>query len=159
MIARMRLPGLLWLALVLLGLLSLLSGRTGVAWPGQLLGGSAEERELGRLILFELRLPRTLLGLLVGATLGLCGAALQGLTRNPLAEPGLLGVSSGAALGAVIAIYSGLGFAWPLAVPLAGLASWSRARRWRSISRRIPSLRGRSPNGCSVRWPTAAGAR
>jgi iron complex transport system permease protein len=58
----------------------------------------------------------------VGTALGLSGAVLQGLTRNPLAEPGLLGVSSGAALGAVIAIYTGLGAAFALTVPLFGLA-------------------------------------
>lgn len=58
-------------------------------------------------ILTEIRLPRTLLGTLVGGTLGLCGAALQGLMRNPLAEPGILGVSSGAAFGAVIVFYFG----------------------------------------------------
>ena len=122
MIGRTPLLSLLWLALAVLTVLSVLAGRTGLADPAQFLGGSADERELARLIFFELRLPRTLLGLVVGGTLGLCGAVLQGLTRNPLAEPGLLGVSSGAALGAVIAIYSGVGFALPLAVPLAGLA-------------------------------------
>jgi iron complex transport system permease protein len=58
----------------------------------------------------------------VGAALGLAGAVLQGLTRNPLAEPGLLGVSSGAAFGAVLAIYSGLGSAFALAIPLLGFA-------------------------------------
>lgn len=77
---------------------------------------------LGWLILTELRLPRTLLGLLVGATLGLSGAVLQGLLRNPLAEPGLLGVSAGASLGAVIAIYFGLSAVVPLAAPLLGIA-------------------------------------
>jgi iron complex transport system permease protein len=59
-------------------------------------------------ILREIRLPRTLLAALVGGTLGLCGAGLQGLMRNPLAEPGILGVSSGAALGAVLVFYFGL---------------------------------------------------
>jgi len=59
-------------------------------------------------VLYQIRLPRTLLGALIGGTLGLCGAALQGLTRNPLAEPGILGVSSGAALGAVVMFYFGL---------------------------------------------------
>jgi len=59
-------------------------------------------------VLYQIRLPRTLLGALVGGTLGLCGAALQGLTRNPLAEPGILGVSSGAAFGAVVVFYFGL---------------------------------------------------
>ncbi len=59
------------------------------------------------LILSQIRLPRTLLGLLVGAVLALCGVAMQGLFRNPLADPGLIGVSSGAALGAAIAIVGG----------------------------------------------------
>ena len=55
------------------------------------------------LILVELRLPRALLGVLVGASLGLAGAAMQGLLRNPLAEPGVMGVSGLAAFGAVVA--------------------------------------------------------
>ena len=59
-------------------------------------------------ILIELRLPRMLLGLAIGATLGLSGAVLQGYFRNPLADPGVVGVSSGAALGAVGAIFFGL---------------------------------------------------
>lgn len=53
-------------------------------------------------IVRELRLPRTVVGLVVGAALGVAGAQLQGLTRNPLADPGLLGVSAGAALGVVL---------------------------------------------------------
>lgn len=103
--------------LLLLAALSLLLGRAGWMLPWKLAGSDAE---LARLILWELRLPRLLLALLVGAALGLAGAVLQGLTRNPLAEPGLLGVSSGAALGAVIALYSGLGAVWSLAVPVLG---------------------------------------
>jgi iron complex transport system permease protein len=116
-----------WLLLGLAGLLgflcllSLLAGRNGLMSPAILFDADDRTRELARLIFFELRVPRTLLGLLVGASLGLCGAVLQGLTRNPLAEPGLLGVSSGAALGAVIVIYSGMGAALPLAIPMAGL--------------------------------------
>ncbi len=58
-------------------------------------------------ILFQLRLPRLLVGLLVGAALGLAGAVLQGYLRNPLAEPGVLGASSAAAMGAVAALYFG----------------------------------------------------
>lgn len=61
----------------------------------------------------EIRLPRALLGLLIGAGLGASGAALQGYLRNPLAEPGLLGISGTAGLGAVIALYSGLAAAFP----------------------------------------------
>ncbi len=69
------------------------------------------------MIVREIRLPRALLGLLVGATLGLSGAGLQGLFRNPLAEPGLIGASSMAALGGVIAMYFGFYAAFPLALP------------------------------------------
>ncbi|PBN41833.1 iron ABC transporter permease [Sphingobium sp. D43FB] len=58
-------------------------------------------------IIAELRLPRTVLAAMVGAALGLSGAAMQGYLRNPLADPGLFGVSSGAALGAVISLYFG----------------------------------------------------
>ena len=72
---------------------------------------------LAATIFMELRLPRTLLAVLVGGTLGLCGAALQGLLRNPLAEPGLLGASSGAAFGAVLVFYFGLAGAESLLLP------------------------------------------
>jgi len=110
------------LVLALLSVLSLLVGRVWMS-PAQLLGAwHVDADPLAALILIELRLPRTVLALLVGAALGLSGAVLQGLTRNPLAEPGLLGVSSGAALGAVIAIHSGLALLFPLATPLLGLA-------------------------------------
>ena len=66
----------------------------------------------------DLRLPRAILGLLVGAMLGLAGAALQGYLRNPLADPAVLGASNAAALGAVGALYFGLSEAQPLALPL-----------------------------------------
>lgn len=59
------------------------------------------------LIIEHIRLPRTLMGLMVGATLALTGAVMQGLFRNPLADPGLIGVSSGAALGAAVTIVLG----------------------------------------------------
>ncbi|MEO8307168.1 MAG: iron ABC transporter permease [Pseudomonadota bacterium] len=116
----------LWLAggLLLLALLSMLTGRSGFMTPGDLTGalqGDSRAAELTRLILVELRLPRTVLACLVGAALGLSGAVLQGLTRNPLADPGLLGVSAGAALGAVIALYTGIGMLFALAVPMLGL--------------------------------------
>lgn len=63
--------------------------------------------EQAQLIISQIRLPRALLGLAVGAVLALSGVAMQGLFRNPLADPGLIGVSSGAALGAAVAIVSG----------------------------------------------------
>ncbi len=74
------------------------------------------------LIIGEIRLPRTLLALCVGAALGLSGAALQGLLRNPLADPSLVGASQGAALGAATVFYFGL-FAGlgTLATAVAGL--------------------------------------
>lgn len=74
------------------------------------------------LILWEIRLPRAVLALVIGAGLGLAGAAMQGFLRNPLAEPGILGVSGMAALGAVLTIHLGLSAIWPLALPLAALA-------------------------------------
>ncbi len=116
---------LLWpAAFLLLALVMLLSLAVGHVWlsPAVLIGGLfAPEPNLAGLILTELRLPRTLLGLLVGLTLGLSGAVLQGLLRNPLASPDLLGVSSGASLGAVIAIYFGLASVFPLATPVLGI--------------------------------------
>jgi iron complex transport system permease protein len=65
----------------------------------------------------DIRLPRMLLGLIAGGSLGLAGAALQGLLRNPLAEPGVMGIASFASLGAVIAIYFGLSTAFAYALP------------------------------------------
>lgn len=70
----------------------------------------------------QLRLPRMLLALMVGGTLGLSGAVLQGYLRNPLADPGLLGVSGGAALGAVCVFYTGLFQIASALLPLGGLA-------------------------------------
>jgi len=104
-----------WLAAVLVVslALSLLTGPAGFGFPG---GGNA-----AWLIFSEIRLPRAILGALIGAALGLCGAALQGYLRNPLAEPGLLGVTGGASLGAVVAIHSGASAAFALALPLGGL--------------------------------------
>jgi len=75
-----------------------------------------------RLVLWEIRLPRLLLGILVGGSLGLAGAAMQGLLRNPLVEPGLLGVSAGASLGAVVVFYSGLAATFAFAMPMGGMA-------------------------------------
>lgn len=66
------------------------------------------------IIVHEIRLPRVLLAILVGMSLGTAGAALQGLLRNPLAEPGILGISSSASLGAVLCLYYGY----------AGLSQW-----------------------------------
>lgn len=74
------------------------------------------------MILTELRLPRALTSLIVGAGLGAAGAALQGFFRNPLADPGIVGVSGGAGLGAVIALYFGFAGHFSFAIPLAAIA-------------------------------------
>ena len=100
---------------------SLLVGRVYLPPEALIRGLVSPEPSFAKLIVTELRLPRALLALMVGASLGLSGAVLQGLLRNPLAEPGVLGVSSGAALGAVVAIYFGLTMHFPLATPLLGL--------------------------------------
>lgn len=99
--------------------LSLLVGPSGF--------GFGPAGEAGTLIFWEIRLPRAVLGALAGAALGLAGAALQGYLRNPLAEPGLIGVSGGAALGAVLAIHLGLSQAVALALPVGGLAGAAAA--------------------------------
>lgn len=77
-------------------------------------------------VVIELRLPRILLAVMVGAMLAQCGAVMQGLFRNPLADPGIIGVSSGAAVGAVIAIVflpaALAGWTVPVAAFVSGLA-------------------------------------
>jgi iron complex transport system permease protein len=93
--------------------LSLLLGPTGFGWPA--------DDKTRALIVGEIRLPRAIFGVLVGAALGLSGAALQGYLRNPLAEPGVMGVSAGAAFGAVLAIHLGLAGTVAVALPLGGL--------------------------------------
>lgn len=77
--------------------------------------------DLARTVLWDIRLPRTLVGLAVGAGLGASGAVMQAYFRNPLASPGLLGVSSGGALGAVAALALGGGALSLFTVPLASI--------------------------------------
>lgn len=106
---------LLCVGIVLALLMSVIAGKVWVPWTAWL---SDDPRWL---IILELRIPRTVLAAVVGAGLGLSGAAMQGYLRNPLADPGLFGVSSGAALGAVISLYFGYAAqAWLL--PLFALA-------------------------------------
>lgn len=119
--ARALNSGLILLLLALF-YLSLTLGRTPIVlWDG-LIQIWQQSPELAGLVLQEIRLPRALLGMMIGATLGLSGAALQGLLRNPLAEPGVIGVSGSAAFGAVIAFYSGASLAVPMLLPLGGIA-------------------------------------
>ncbi|MBU2980704.1 iron ABC transporter permease [Lentibacter algarum] len=118
---RGLLPGL-GLAIVLLFAASLLIGPAQLSIADSLSGLMAGDDSPVALVMREIRLPRALLALLIGASLGLAGAAMQGYLRNPLAEPGLIGVSASAALGAVIAIQSGFAAAFVLGLPLAALA-------------------------------------
>lgn len=112
----------LGIILVLVFGLSLGIGPAGIGTAEALRALLGDANEGTRLIVIELRLPRAILGVLVGATLGLSGAALQGYLRNPLAEPGLIGVSSSAALGAVLTLYTGVAATFTLALPLGGIA-------------------------------------
>lgn len=102
--------------LLLVSALYLLSLALGPAWWPWRLGG-----EVGWAIVWELRVPRATLGLLIGGVLGLSGAVLQGWLRNPLAEPGVIGVSACAGFAAVCAFYSGLAAMFAAALPLAGI--------------------------------------
>ena len=117
--------------LAVLTLLGLLTGAAGFGWPD-------------RLVLLELRLPRTLLALLVGGGYGLSGAVLQGALRNPLADPGLLGIGGCAGLGAVVAFYWGIAALFPPALPLGGLAGAGLA------CAALFALAGRAPSAPSL---------
>ncbi|MFE7124472.1 FecCD family ABC transporter permease [Streptomyces sp. NPDC057617] len=128
------LTGGLLAALVLLCLLSAGIGAYGIPLGDVLssvlhrtgLGGTALDR-VGESVLWNVRLPRVVLALLVGSSLGCAGALTQGVFGNPLAEPGVIGISSGAAVGAVASIALGLSFFgnWTVTVCafVAGLAT------------------------------------
>lgn len=99
-----------WLLLVAAVVLGLLSGPVSIA-PGKLLELFSRQADMDVRILQDLRLPRVLLAMLAGACLASCGAVMQGLFRNPLADPSLIGVSSGASLGAsAVIFFGGVGF-------------------------------------------------
>lgn len=107
---------------VVLFLLSLTVGPAAIGFADSIRALFSPNAGAVAIVMQEIRLPRAILGLMVGATLGLSGAALQGYLRNPLAEPGLIGVSASASLGAVIAIYSGFTLLFPLGLPILALA-------------------------------------
>ncbi len=96
-----RLNLLLLIALCIILALSLMAGRVWIPFDHWTSG------DLKSIIIIDLRLPRALLSIITGAALGMAGAAMQGYLRNPLADPGLFGVSSSAALGAVVSLYFG----------------------------------------------------
>lgn len=117
-------------------LIALLGAVVAALFVGSLLVGPSElstraafdaflgaDNPAARIVMYDIRLPRAILGLMIGVTLGLSGAVLQGYLRNPLADPGVLGVSASASLGAVLAIYTGLSAAFGLALPLMAMAA------------------------------------
>ncbi len=116
-----RLEAALIALIVVLAILSLMVGPAGLS-PKAALGGLINGDGPAGIIVREIRLPRTLLALLIGATLGLSGAALQGLLRNPLAEPALFGAPQAAAAASSFMIAFSFAGATSLAVPLAGIA-------------------------------------
>lgn len=117
----MRLAALLVTLCTALFVASLLSGQVQVSAGQSLSALFGNDGTPLSVVMREIRLPRALLAVMVGASLGLSGAALQGYLRNPLAEPGLIGVSGAAALGAVLALQTGLAAAFTLALPLSAL--------------------------------------
>ncbi|NVK39617.1 MAG: iron chelate uptake ABC transporter family permease subunit [Oceanospirillaceae bacterium] len=130
-------------------LLSLLVGPVSLTPEQLLIPGSRDF-----LILFELRLPRLLLSLFAGALLALTGASIQALFRNPLADPGLIGISAGAALAAVAALVFGghwlLGALGPLLLPLSAFVGGLAVT---ALVARI----ARTPQGISVTTMLLAG--
>lgn len=109
--------GVLLALLAVLFVASLCAGRIWTPWSAWLSHGEDPRWA----IVFGLRLPRTILAILVGGALGLGGAALQGYTRNPLADPAALGVSTSAALGAVLTLYLGAAGEANWILPLAAM--------------------------------------
>lgn len=116
-----RLMATLAALVALLFAASLLTGPASVPVGQSLAALFSGGDDMLALVMREVRLPRAILGALVGAALGMSGAAMQGFLRNPLAEPGLIGTSGTAALGAVLAIQTGLAASFPLGLPLAAL--------------------------------------
>jgi iron complex transport system permease protein len=121
------LHGVLAVLLVVTTVASVSIGTFHVHWADVLrvigdhlgVGSSSSVPAAARTVVWEVRLPRTLLACLVGCGLALAGAALQGIYRNPLADPGIIGVSSGAALGAVTSIVLGVGSLGSWTTPVA----------------------------------------
>lgn len=123
---------------------ALVSGPVSVDLGAALAEGWRSESS-DAVILWQLRLPRALLAILVGAALGMGGAAMQGMLRNPLAEPALLGVSSGAALAAILLLYYGMAWRSGWLLPALAIAGafcaaacvWMLAGRGASASRLV----------------------
>lgn len=100
---------------------SLLLGETNLSAKTLYDAVCGRSNEVVNMVFWEIRLPRALLAIIVGFSLGISGAVMQGFMRNPLADPGVLGVTGGAAMGAVLAFYFGLTTAYSLAIPIGGV--------------------------------------
>src|SRR6185312_11622127 len=106
----------LGLLALLCAVLSLCVGAADFS-PAEILRGLVSRHGMASVIAQQIRLPRAVLALFAGSALGASGAALQGLFRNPLAEPGVTGVTSAAGLGAVVAFYFGFASLHPIFLP------------------------------------------
>lgn len=109
--------------------------------PSLLWGAPTPETALWRNVLIDIRLPRVLFALVAGAGLAVAGAAMQALFRNPLAEPGLIGISAGGALGAVAAIVLTSGGFW-ITAPAAFAGSLLATLCAYAVGRRVPGVAG-----------------
>ncbi|MGS1109622.1 FecCD family ABC transporter permease [Achromobacter anxifer] len=109
--------------------------------PSLLWGAPTPETALWRNVLIDIRLPRVLFALVAGAGLAVSGAAMQALFRNPLAEPGLIGISAGGALGAVAAIVLTSGGFW-ITAPAAFAGSLLATLCAYAVGRRVPGVAG-----------------
>ena len=118
MTSTLRRLGLLAVAAVLSMALSASFGASGLGAGDLVRSLAADADPAARSILLQLRLPRTVLAALVGGALGLSGCTFQALLRNPLAEPYVLGISGGAAVGAVGVVVTGLGTRLPWTLPM-----------------------------------------
>lgn len=107
---------------VIAAALSMLIGPAATGVPALLKLFAVGQGDTAWTIMREVRLPRMILSTMVGFTLGLSGAMLQGFLRNPLADSGVIGISATSAFGAVIALYSGLAAIFPLALPTLAIA-------------------------------------
>jgi len=136
--------GLLTAALVLAALAATANGAVAIPLrelPFLLWGAATPENALWRNVLIDIRLPRVLFAMVTGAGLAISGAAMQALFRNPLAEPGLIGISAGGALGAVAAIVLFSGGFWVTA-PSAFIGSLLATLCAYAVGRRVPGVAG-----------------
>ncbi len=130
------------LGLLFIMLFTLKSGAVPMRWPEVFaaLGIGSDLDSFKRTVFLELRLPRVLFAAVAGGALALSGAVMQALFRNPLAEPGLMGISAGASLGVVLSLLLGFGSAWFTGIAgfagalLATLAAYGLGRRYPGVA-------------------------